>query len=81
MLHLELLALPGASSLPARRLEELPQSEGQQSGCPQLRCVLQPPSQTGTGVPAGFAGQEQLLLCQLNHGAGSVCAAVWGCPV
>lgn len=66
MLHLELLALPGASSPPALGLEELPQSEGQRRGCPQLRCVLQPPSWTGIGVPAGFAAWEQLLSCYVS---------------
>lgn len=44
ILHLQLLALPGASSPPAVRLEGLLQRKGQQSRCPQLCHVLQPPS-------------------------------------
>lgn len=28
-----------------------------------------------------WPGAAALVLCQLNHGAGSVCAAAWGCPV
>lgn len=52
MLHPELLALPGASSLLAKRLQELPRSEGHGVGVPS--CVLQPPSTQELVSPQGL---------------------------